>query len=194
MKLGKIVALTGIQSGGKSTMALDLVSALKKRSINAWHVLDVARTTTLPRHADGGPATQEAIAHRMAVALLETAAKHDVVITDRSLFDTVAYNIACGCPMNSSSTNRLYRMNMDFVMEYFTRIYVVRGGFDLHADGDRVIDQEFYDKSVAAFEETYTRVAEDLSRTTVRVIGVDSLKLQATRVIIQIEVFQLMGI
>jgi len=160
--LGKIIAFAGIHSSGKTAGVLEMVSELKKRSINAWFVVDVARTVRLPLNEKGNWLTQEVIAHRMAVQLLEAASKHDVVITDRTLLDCLAYNLAAGTPEDSEEHQRIKRFIYDFTNTYNPVVFQLMTGLGVHADGVRSLNEDFYQKSLDFFNKIYNEAEEDL--------------------------------
>lgn len=168
--IGKIIAFAGIHSSGKTTGVLEIVSELKKMGINAWFVVDVARTARLPINEKGTWLTQEVIAHRMGVQLLEAAAKYDVVISDRTLLDCLAYSLAIDIKESSPEYIRLKHMCYNFVAAHNSLIFQIVDPINLQNDGIRSTNNDYHEKTGTCFNYVYNQAKILLPQLTIHKI------------------------
>lgn len=144
-----------------------MVAEMKKLGINAWPVVDVARTARLPLNEKGSWVTQEVIAHRMGVQLLEAAAKHEVVVSDRTMLDCLAYGLAINMQEDSAEYIRLKSMVYNFTRAHNSLIYQVMSTIeDLKEDGTRSLNGDYYEKSLGYFNRVYRQAKEDMPELT----------------------------
>lgn len=87
------IAFTGTHGTGKTTLAHELVAALKKRDINAEFLGEIARTCPLPINEDTSKEAQEWIIYTQYVKELEHINRCAVLVCDRSVLDSYAYYI-----------------------------------------------------------------------------------------------------
>jgi predicted ATPase len=98
----KIIAFSGAHGTGKTTAVLELARRLKIENpkLDVGVVMETARQCPLGYLSDGrqyiDAAAQRWIFSAQIIAELEAAAKHDLVVSDRSAPDAVAYTIAGG--------------------------------------------------------------------------------------------------
>lgn len=167
--IGKIIAFGGIHSSGKTTGVFEMVAEMKKLGINAWPIVDVARTARLPINEKGSWVTQEVIAHRMGVQLLEAAAKHEVVVSDRTMLDCLAYGLAIDMKEDSPEYIRLKSLVYNFTRAHNSLVYQLMSCTkDLKADGTRSLNTDYYEKSMAFFNKIYNQAKEDMPEITFR--------------------------
>lgn len=162
--MGKIISFAGIHSTGKTAAVLEFAGELKKKAINAWPVFDVARTTRLPINDKGTWLSQEVIAARMMVRQLEAAAANQIVITDRTPLDCLAYNLANGVSEDDPEYIRLKDMVYNYVRRH-NRLILRLGGKNTgtaHDDGVRPTSGSFHENSAAAFDHIYNSAELDL--------------------------------
>jgi len=158
--IGKIISFAGVHSSGKTTGVFELVSVLRKNGINAWPVTDVARTARLPRgfslNNEGTWVTQEIIAHRMCVQLLESAVKYEVVVTDRTPLDCLAYALSCGTKKDDIEYIRLKETVYNFVRAHCQVVYQLIGNSEeLKNDGVRSNDLDYFNCVSDNFMDVY---------------------------------------
>ena len=85
------LALIGTHGVGKTTLAYEICSLLKKRGSNVELVTEVARRSPFPVNAATTLEGQLWILHAQIAAELEAAGRAPNVITDRSVLDNYCY-------------------------------------------------------------------------------------------------------
>jgi len=132
------IALIGTHGTGKTTLAHELVAALKKKDINAEFLGEIARTCPLPINEDTSKEAQEWIIYTQYAKELEHINRCSVLVCDRSVLDSYAYY------MNKCGENKLLE---DFVKEkiadYSFLFRVPINPSYLKEDGIRSVNQSF---------------------------------------------------
>jgi predicted ATPase len=91
------IAFIGTHGVGKTTLCYDLVSALKRRSLDADIVKEVARLSPLPINRKTSLEAQTWILMTQIAEEIRSASQNAVVVCDRSVLDNYAYMVlACG--------------------------------------------------------------------------------------------------
>jgi thymidylate kinase len=85
------VAFIGTHGVGKTTLCYELAARLKKRSVDADIVKEVARSSPLPINQRTTVAAQLWILHMQIAREIEVESRCEVVICDRSVLDNYAY-------------------------------------------------------------------------------------------------------
>jgi GTPase SAR1 family protein len=85
------LALIGTHGVGKTTLAYEVCSLLKKSHHNVELVAEVARQSPFPVNAETTPEGQLWILHAQIAAELEAGPRAPVVITDRAVLDNYCY-------------------------------------------------------------------------------------------------------
>jgi len=85
------VALIGTHGVGKTTLCYELAARLKRRNVDLEMVREVARRCPLPINQETTLAAQEWILHTQVALELEAAARHEMVVCDRSALDNYCY-------------------------------------------------------------------------------------------------------
>jgi hypothetical protein len=85
------VALIGTHGVGKTTLCFELAARLKRRDIDVEMVREVARHCPLPINRETSMAAQSWILHTQMAWELEAAARHPLVLCDRSVLDNFCY-------------------------------------------------------------------------------------------------------
>lgn len=85
------IAFIGSHGVGKTTLCFDLAAHLKRRDYSVDLVKEVARYCPLPINRETTLDAQAWILHTQIAQELASAARHDIVICDRSVLDNYAY-------------------------------------------------------------------------------------------------------
>ena len=98
---GKIIACSGGQGTGKTTKAKQLYEKLKKANPNkkiglVINVTRNAKLIKLPINQETTIETQTFIFSEMISAHIAAAAQYDIVVTDRTIVDAIAYTALAG--------------------------------------------------------------------------------------------------
>ncbi|MCK9369329.1 ATP-binding protein [Candidatus Dojkabacteria bacterium] len=135
-----IIAFSGTHGTGKSSSAYRLASKLKDNGYNIVLVDELARECPLKINKDAGELTQFWIIAAQQKREIELMDKYEYVISDRSVFDTLAYAVTLELFKYSDiSTIQKYTQN------YYKHIFVLDPkGFNFQvADGVRDMDPNF---------------------------------------------------
>ncbi len=131
------IAFIGTHGVGKTTLCYDLVSALKRRSVNADLVKEVARLSPLPINRATSLEAQTWILTTQVAEEIRSAAHHDVVVCDRSVLDNYAYL------MFSCGRHKPIERFVDYWMKSYTLLFKVPISGEAQADGVRDTDDFF---------------------------------------------------
>lgn len=131
------VAFIGTHGCGKTTLSLELAALLKKQSIDADLVKEVARSCPLPINQDTSARAQLWILHSQIAREIESEAQAALVVCDRSVVDNYAYLHHAEGPHAAAE-----RLVHDWIPTYDLLLRVpVRGR--LQGDGVRDTDPGF---------------------------------------------------
>ena len=95
------VALIGTHGVGKTTLCFELAARLKRRDVDVEMVREVARHCPLPINRETSAAAQAWILHTQMAWELEAAARHPLVLCDRSVLDNYCYLLYATGPQPS---------------------------------------------------------------------------------------------
>ncbi len=101
------IALIGTHGTGKTTLAHELVAALKKQNINAEFLGEIVRDCPLPINGDQTLKASEWIIYNQYVKELESEERCDLLVCDRSVVDGYVY--------------RLNKFDRNFLLEKFVK-------------------------------------------------------------------------
>ena len=91
------IALIGTHGVGKTTLCYELAGALKRQGVHVDIVKEVARLSPLPINRQTSLDAQTWILMTQVAEEIRSAARHQVVVCDRSVLDNYAYMVlACG--------------------------------------------------------------------------------------------------
>lgn len=97
---GKIIALSGSHGTGKTTAAYQLAADLKKQGAGEVGIIcEVARRCPLPVYQVGQVTSRTAemwIISEQIRAEIEASQRYDVVVSDRTIVDAIAYTSVAG--------------------------------------------------------------------------------------------------
>lgn len=131
------VAFIGTHGVGKTTLCYGLAARLKARDVVLEVVHEVARRCPLPINEATGIASESWILHTEIAEEVVAAARHAVVVCDRSALDNYVYLLLASGPQDG----------LDGLVDHWMRSYdllihvpIVE---DPRADGVRLTDPEF---------------------------------------------------
>lgn len=116
----ELIAFSGTHGTGKTTQAYALASRLKREGKGVVVLDELARECPLPINKEATAATQHWILAAQIKRELKLMSKYNTVITDRSIFDTIAYGMVLG--LLSSTLAEAYE---PYVSSYYSRIFVL---------------------------------------------------------------------
>jgi thymidylate kinase len=89
--MAKLIAITGTHGTGKTTLSFQMAAEYKKMGANVKIIQEVARSCPFPLNADMTRETALWIYHEHSKKELEACRDHDIVICDRTSFDSFVY-------------------------------------------------------------------------------------------------------
>lgn len=136
----KVIAFSGTHGTGKSSVAYDLAAKLKIAGKNVVVCDELARECPLPINQEAGELTQHWIISSQMRREIKLMNKYDVVISDRSVIDSLAYGTVLGVVDDSWG----YVLNT-YINKYYYGLYLLDPNvFDYHVpDGVRDMDSKF---------------------------------------------------
>jgi nicotinamide riboside kinase len=135
------VALIGTHATGKTTLAYDIASSLKKRNFNVDFLGEVSRDCPFPINEDTTKSAQKWILLTQYVREIEKEGKCDYLICDRSLLDNYAYYIR-----KFGESKELEPLILEHMGSYDYLFKVPINEKYLVSDGVRSIDKEFQEE------------------------------------------------
>jgi len=142
----KIIAISSTHGCGKSTLAYEVCTKMKKAGHNVLVLDELARKCPFDINQTAGDKTGVWLACKQITEELELTETCDYVIVDRSLLDSYCYDTA----LNASSgyVDHLIPIIGAHIKKYYYRIYVPhKDTFNYCvADGVRDLDPKFRDK------------------------------------------------
>lgn len=134
------IAIVGSHGTGKSTLSYLMASHYKKQGMNVKIIQEVARSCPFPINHGMTEKAAKWIYYEHARKELEAEAKHEIVIGDRSVYDSFVY--AQYFNLNAADIIDLDILAHDHLSTY-NRIIFVRPDIPLQTDGTRSPDLEF---------------------------------------------------
>src|SRR6187402_2062367 len=145
--MAKLIAITGTHGTGKTTLSFQLAAEYKKLGANVKVIQEVARCCPFPLNEHMTRETALWIYHEHSKKELEACRDHDVVICDRTKFDSFVYGemldlIDLGC----------YRDFVKHDLNDYDLLYFVRPDEkEIINDGIRSTDLDFQKNIDALF-------------------------------------------
>ena len=134
------IALIGSHGVGKTTLCFELAARLKRRNMDVEIVREVARSCPLPINLETTVEAQEWILHTQIALEIEAAARHDVVLCDRSVLDNYCYLV------HAAGSRKIWERILDsWIKTYDVLVHVplwVRPTYD----GVRAVDSRFQEQ------------------------------------------------
>lgn len=163
---GRVIALSGPHGTGKSTAVLALGARLKRelgRDIGI--VQEVARRCPYPILGADTMATRTAQLWMFTEQIrceLDALRTYELVISDRSIIDYVAYSSVCGYHDLAAGQLALARHHIEVYKEI--RFHGAQGFDYLKADGTRNLDPEMQAEVQARMLELYSHLGMHVKR------------------------------
>ncbi len=138
--MAKLIAITGTHGTGKTTLSFLLAAEYKKLGANVKIIQEVARSCPFPLNDKMIKETALWIYHEHSKKELEACRDHDVIICDRTSFDSFVYAEA----MKIQGLGQEKYAAMHHIYEY-SELYLVRPDYawDIKNDGIRSMDLDF---------------------------------------------------
>jgi len=180
-----LICFSGFQSTGKTTATFDLAKILKREghSTNVW--TDIPRRCPLKINERGRADTQFWIASRMVTETIELLDIYDYIVTDRTPFDCVAYEMAThelrtGDSEITEVALTLYNFSKTFLKYQQAEIFWVEKGYGFKEEFGRSTHSKFKQLSQKWwFNEVYKMAKRDLDIKAVDMRQLDLNKLAA---------------
>jgi thymidylate kinase len=137
--MSKLIAITGTHGTGKTTLSFILAAEYKKLGANVKIIQEVARSCPFPLNENMTKETALWIFHEHSKKELEAIRNHDIVICDRTSFDSFVYAAHLEIPMDIY----LIEWAHSHLYEYDTLFYVKPSEKPPLNDGTRSIDLQF---------------------------------------------------
>lgn len=138
----KLIAITGTHGTGKTTLSFQLAAEYKKLGANVKIIQEVARSCPFPLNEKMTRETALWIYHEHSKKELEACRDHDVVICDRTSFDSFVYAEVLGITLEYLE-RRSARIHLE---EYDTIYFIRRDNEKIKDDGIRSTNFEFQSK------------------------------------------------
>jgi len=140
----KIIAITGTHGTGKTTLAFKMAAHYKQLGHNVKVVQEVARSCPFPINDKMTLDTCLWIYHEHSKKELEAQKDHDIVICDRTYFDSFIYAEVLKISPDWISEKKEYLLE-DIPYDY-GQIILVRPDSKIKDDGIRDLDKKFQKK------------------------------------------------
>jgi thymidylate kinase len=134
------IAIVGTHGTGKTTLSYLMAAHYKKLGKNVKIIQEVARSCPFPINQNMTAASAKWIYYEHVKKELEAVAKHDVIIGDRSIYDSFVY--AKYFNLRDPSFDLLEQLAFEQLMNY-DRLIFVRPDIGIESDGVRSIDPAF---------------------------------------------------
>ncbi len=138
--MSKLIAITGTHGTGKTTLSFQLAAEYKKLGANVKIIQEVARTCPFPLNAEMTRETALWIYHEHSKKELEACRDHDVVICDRTSFDSFVYAECLDLNIPVEVSQCAYNHIFEYNILYFIRPKITAG---IIHDGIRSTSPEF---------------------------------------------------
>lgn len=135
------IAIVGTHGTGKSTLSYLLASHYKKQGKNVKIIQEVARNCPYPINKQMSYQAALWIYYEHAKKELESQLKHEVVISDRSVFDSFVY--AEYFKLTELINYSLQHIALEQLKENYNKVIFIRPDIPLQSDGVRSTDGEF---------------------------------------------------
>lgn len=145
------IAITGTHGAGKSTLSYVLASQFKLMGKNVKIIQEVARTCPFPINEGMSKEAAIWIFLEHARKELEAEKKHEIVVCDRTLYDSFVYAKHFKLFELDDPDTQFERLAYERLKDY-DKIFFVEPTLPLLVDNVRSPDEEFRDSVHAIFE------------------------------------------
>ncbi len=142
------ISFTGTHGTGKSTAVFDLAKQMKIENPNktVGIFMENAKHSPLGFNKDKPKETQLWIFCNQLQSEIALATKYDILITDRTIFDSVAYTYYFGF---KELGDALFKTGREFIHTYDKIIFKsIKNNNHLHSDGVRDINDDEYRQGI----------------------------------------------
>lgn len=145
-----MITVIGTHGSGKTTLTYLLAAHYKKLGKNVKIIQEVARSCPFPINHEMTTDTCFWIFHEQCKKQLEAKANHDIVICDRSSFDSFVYaEYFCLFHRNLNDSKKIA---LSHLANNYDRVIFARPDIPLISDGIRSDDQDFQQGIDSIFE------------------------------------------
>ena len=144
----KLVGIIGTHGTGKTTLSFQLASHYKHLGHNVKIIQEVARTCPFPLNELMTRETALWIYFEHSRKELEALRDHDIVISDRTAFDSFIY----ACVLNLPNLVEYKSVAKHYLKSAYEILFFVRPDMPIEEDGIRCMDIEFQKKIDKMFE------------------------------------------
>lgn len=135
----QVICITGTHGTGKSTLVFKLAAHYKQNGHNVKIIQEVARSCPFKINDKMSVETALWIYFEHSKKELEAIAQHDIVITDRSSYDSFIYADHFGLKIDKG----LRESAKNHLQVFYDQIYLVRSSDIIFDDGVRSTDRNF---------------------------------------------------
>ena len=146
-----IITIIGTHGTGKTTLSYLMASYYKKQGKNVKIIQETARNCPFPLNEKMTIETCLWIYHEHSKKELEAKRNHDIVICDRSSFDSFVYakNLNLFC----DNFDNLYNSALHHLKTAYNKVILVKPDIPLVSDGIRSSDHSFQFEIDLLFEQ-----------------------------------------
>lgn len=178
----RIIAIMGSHGSGKSTLALSLSAELKKRNPNLTiaYLTGVARSCPYPINQESSREAQTWIFTKQMNEELSAINNNDLVISDRSIFDSLVYALVHCQNFNLNWPWTYYWAEpwaLDHAERYYQQIIFVENSQPIMADGVRDPDLKYKKRIDAAMKGYWNALQQEQKLKTVELSTIDMAKV-----------------
>jgi thymidylate kinase len=134
------IAIIGTHGTGKTTLSYLLAAHHKRQGKNVKIIQEIVRSCPFPINQNMTLEAAKWIYYEYVRKELEAKYKHDVVIGDRSVYDSFVY--AKYFKLNDSTFDILEKLAFEQLSSY-DRLIFVRPDINIESDGVRSVDPDF---------------------------------------------------
>lgn len=156
----KKIAITGTHGAGKTTLCFMMAGYYKKLGYNVNVVQEVARKCPFPINENMSEEAVLWIYHEHVKTELEVSRNHDIVISDRTFYDSFIY----GRYFDIKSQNLFMLDNCVYnQLLSYNKIFLVTPDIPVKGDGTRMVDKKMqmdvHENFLSAFKDVdYTSI------------------------------------
>lgn len=140
------IAITGTHGAGKTTLCHLMAAHYKMIGKNVKVIDEVARDCPFPLNENMTLDTAYWIYHQQCLRELESKGKYDIIICDRTRYDSFSY----------ARAKRLRILGINYDYSDYDKIILVKPDLELIGDGTRCVNVEFQKKVSDIFECNFT--------------------------------------
>jgi len=155
----KTIAIIGTHGTGKTTFSFLAAAHLKTQGHNVKIIQEVARSCPYPINESMSKEAALWIYHEHSRKELEAIQKHDIIISDRSSYDSFIY--AKYFNLFTRDMTLLEHAAFQHLSQFYHKIILVSPDLPIEDDGIRSVDQKFQISIHEIFKETLANIPHE---------------------------------